>query len=188
MAVALSIASAFDRFAREGAIVGRLVVEYGELEWALCLAAGAAANDRGAALRAMYRAGNGAQRIVAGDALVRTHLRDAALSAIHAATIERLRDCLRIRDRYAQTSWTIEGDSHLALVDIDAALTRDDRAGGEVPALRRVTIGLLEDQQRLFAEVMQNLTYLHWDLEALNGGPRVGNHYIVPIAPADDRD
>jgi hypothetical protein len=43
----------FDRFRQEGDLIGRMILEYGELEWLLCLLAGHVLGDLDTAIKAM---------------------------------------------------------------------------------------------------------------------------------------
>ena len=70
MAVKLYMPSAFDHFRYEGNIIGRLVVEYGELEWSLCLIVNHVLDDFDLAVKTLYRTRGEGQRIDLADALI----------------------------------------------------------------------------------------------------------------------
>jgi hypothetical protein len=53
MAVKLYMPMPFDRFRQEGDLIGRMILEYGELEWLLCLLAGHVLGDLDTAIKAM---------------------------------------------------------------------------------------------------------------------------------------
>lgn len=71
MSLRLNMPGAFAQFPEEGAIVGRLIVGYGQLEWDLCLLVGAALNDWETAVKAMFRSRGESQRLSLADALAR---------------------------------------------------------------------------------------------------------------------
>jgi hypothetical protein len=184
MAVILHMPSAFDYYRREGDIVGRLVVEYGELEWDLCLLVGVAIDDLDAAIKVMYRARGEAQRIALGDALARKHMPES-LQQIYSMTIARLRDCTKIRNRYAHTHFTTTADDRLAFMDIEALASESGVSDTARLPLFALTTELIEDEARMFTQVAQNLRYLNWDVQAAKGvNTAVETYLIDPIRPA----
>ncbi|WP_394648155.1 hypothetical protein [uncultured Sphingomonas sp.] len=183
MAVILHMPTAFDRFKREGDLIGRLVVEYGELEWDLCLLAGMATGDSDAAIKVMYRARGEAQRIALGDALVRKHI-PSRFNQIYSMTIASLKRCTAIRNRYAHTHFTTTADGELAFVDIEALAREHGEADTARLPLFGITPELVDDESRLFHQVAQNLRYLNWEVQAAKGiSHGVTTHLIDPIKP-----
>jgi hypothetical protein len=71
VAVKLYMPLPFDRFRREGDIIGRMILEYGDLEWSLCLLVSHVIGDLDIALKALYRSRGETQRIDIADALIR---------------------------------------------------------------------------------------------------------------------
>lgn len=184
MAVILHMPTAFDQHKREGDIVGRLVVEYGELEWDLCLLVGVAIDDLDAAIKVMYRARGEAQRIALGDALARKHM-PLPLQQVYSMTLARLRDCTRIRNRYAHTHFTTTADGRLGFLDIEALASENGVADPARLPMFGLTTDLIEDEARLFVQVAQNLRYLNWEVQAARGvSTHVDTHMIDPIKPA----
>lgn len=185
MAVVLYMPSPFDRFKREGDIVGRLVVEYGELEWDLCLLVACAIRDQDTAIKVMYRARGEAQRIALGDALARKHIPGGRLRSIYEMTIARLKDCTTIRNRYAHTVFSETADGRLAFLNLEDIANEHGVADTSNLPLYELSMTLIEDEARLFVQVAQNLRYLNWEMQALNGQiPKADTHMIEPIARA----
>jgi hypothetical protein len=183
LAVVLYMPSAFDRFKREGEIIGRMVIEYGELEWDLCLLAGHITGDFNVALKAMYRSRGETQRIDIADALARNRLEPGSrVRTIYEQTIAHMRICLKIRNQYAHTNWVETASDGLCFVNIEEIAKANDVA--DTSSLQRYKLDLqtIEDQQRFFAQVMQNMQYLCMEVQYLNGSIDVqGFHYESEI-------
>lgn len=96
--------SAFDKHRSKGEIIGRIVIEYGELEFDLCRLTGALINDTDTAVKAVYRMRGETQRINVSDALIRGKLPIGRTRTIYEETVARLRQCLTIRNQYAHTN------------------------------------------------------------------------------------
>ena len=66
-----NIMPAFDKFPQEGAVVGRLLAGYGELELELCFCVATARDDFNMVFKAMFRPRGESQRIQIADAMGR---------------------------------------------------------------------------------------------------------------------
>ena len=182
MAVILNLPSAFDRFRREGEIIGRLVIEYGELEWDLCLLVSTVIGDQDAAVKALYRVRGETSRIDIGDALVRNKLPTGVDAAIYSDTIAGMRKCLSIRNKYAHANWTNTTAPDLVFLDIERLAKSDDRIDLSNIRPSKLSLVILEDQQRYFTQVMQNLRYLNMECRSLLGeNLQNGYHYVMTL-------
>jgi hypothetical protein len=182
LAVLLYIPSAFDRFKREGEIIGRMVIEYGELEWDLCLLVGHVIQDFDVALKAMYRSRGATQRIEIADALARNRLAIGRIRTIYEETIAHMRFCLKIRNQYAHTNWVDAIGDGLCFVNIEEVAKANDVVQLESLQRYQLNLEIIEDQQRFFVQVMQNMRYLNMEIQYLNGTSQVqGFHYVVQV-------
>jgi hypothetical protein len=175
--------SAFDRHKRLGEIIGRMVIEYGEMEWDLCLFVGHVIDNPDTALKAMYRSRGETQRIDVADALVRNRLEVGKLRTTYEETLAHMRRCLKFRNQYAHTNWVDIPSEGLCYINFECAASSDKEA--DVNTLPRFCLNqeIVEDQQRFFVEVFQNLRYLSMEIQARNGSvSHQGFHYIKPIA------
>lgn len=182
MAVVLYMPSAFDRFKREGEIIGRMVIEYGELEWDLCLLVGHITRDFNVALKAMYRSRGETQRIDIADAIARNRLEPVRVRTIYEQTIAHMRICLKIRNQYAHTNWVETASDGLCFVNIEEIAKANDVADTSSLKLYQLDLNIIEDQQRFFFQVMQNMRYLCMEVQYINGSTDVqGFHYVKAI-------
>lgn len=182
MAVLLYMPSAFDRYKREGEIIGRMVIEYGEMEWDFCLLVATIIGDLDPALKAMYRSRGETQRIDVGDALARHRLSAGKLRTIYEETVAHMRICLKIRNQYAHTNWVETASDGLAFLNIEEIAKSDAKADTANLQLYGLTIEILEDQQRFFVGVFQNLRYLNMEVQTAMGHAQMtGFHYVAPL-------
>lgn len=182
MAVKLYMPSAFDHFKREGDIIGRLVVEYGELEWTLCVLASHVVEDFDLAVKTLYRSRGESQRINLADAMIRSRI-PVKVKQTYEETLARLRTCLKIRNQYAHSNWSITASNELCYVDIEGLAERNDRVTSQQMDLYQLNLEIIEDQARFFTEVAQNLKYLCMEVQNLNGTSGItGFHYVQNIA------
>lgn len=181
MAVKLYYPMALDHFKYEGDIIGRLVVEYGELEWSLCLLSGNVLEDFDIAIKTLYRARGEQQRIDLADALIRNKI-PTEVRQTYEQTVAHMRECLKIRNRYAHSNWVHAASNGLCYVDVEELAKRNDRVETGDAELYKLDRYLVEDQARFFNEVLQNLTYLCMEVQYINGNSvATGFHYVTNI-------
>lgn len=181
MAVRLFSPTAFDHFKYEGNIIGRLVVEYGELEWSLCLLSGNVLQDFDISIKTLYRSRGELQRIDLADALIRNKI-PSEIKQIYEQTVAHIRECLKIRNRYAHSNWVHAASNGLCYVDVEELAKKNERIETGDAELYRIDLKIIEDQARFFNEVLQNLTYLCMEVQYLKGiSTHTGFHYIKNI-------
>lgn len=181
MAVKLFLPMPFDYFKFEGDIVGRIVIEYGELEWALCLLANHVIGNMDIALKSLYRPRGESQRLDIVDALIRNSI-PAKLKQTYEETLAHIRVCLSIRNRYAHSNWIHAGGDRLMFIDIEELAGRNEPVDFDRMTYYHLTKDVIKDQARFFIEVMQNITYLNMEIQHLNGTSAItGFHYVPNI-------
>ena len=88
------------------AIIGRLLVEYGELEIGLMNCIQVARNyDLNTTLKTMFRVRGETNRLDIADALGRSSYDESGLSNEFKQMMDAIRYCLRIRNKYAHAYW-----------------------------------------------------------------------------------
>lgn len=179
MGVKLYMPSAFDRLKREGDIIGRLVVEYGELEWTLCLLVSHVIQDLDVAVKALYRSRGESQRVKVADALIRNRI-CTKVSNIYEDIISKIRVCLKIRNQYAHSNWISLADGRLGYVDIEEMANKNSLIDLNNLSVYVLDISVIGDQARFFCEVAQNLNYLCMEVQYLNGVTDVSDFHYIP--------
>lgn len=182
MAVKLCMPLPFDSFKREGDIIGRMVLEYGDLEWLLCLLVSHVVEDLDIAVKTLYRSRGETQRLDIADALIRNRIK-SEVKQTYETTLAHIRVCLTIRNRYAHANWVHAGADKLCYVDVEELAKGNQSVDMGNIQLYHLDIDTVQDQARFFNEVMQNLNYLCMEIQYLMGTSGVtGFHYVPNIA------
>lgn len=152
------ILSAFEEYPKEGAIIGRLLAGYGELEFELGNCVGAAIGDTNTAMRVVFRLKGEESRISVVDALIRPDYYRANLKNEYEAMIGAFRCCKKIRNQYAHCHWQSHTTKGLYFTDLeDPAKTS---IGNIAVSFRHIDVPLLERQEQYFCYCFEWLTYL----------------------------
>jgi len=171
----------FDRFKQEGDMIGRMVVEYGDLEWDLCLLVSHVMQDLDIAVKTLYRSRAETQRIDMADALVRNRI-NPKVKQMYETTLAHMRVCLAIRNRYAHANWVVVGPEKLCYIDIAELANDNNPIDTNNLQLYHLDIRTTKDQARFFNEVMQNMRYLNMEIQYLLGlADLTGFHYVRNI-------
>lgn len=182
VAVKLYMPLPFDRFKEEGDLIGRMVLEYGELEWMLCLIAGHVLRDLDTAIKALYRSRGEQQRMEVADALIRHRIEGSKLRQTYEQTFAHMGVCKAIRNQYAHTNWLHAGSDKLCYIAIEEMAKSNEPIKIEEMTLYHLDIETVRDQARFFNEVMQNMTYLNMEIQYVIGASTMtGFHYVPNI-------
>jgi hypothetical protein len=156
--------SPFARFPTEAAIIGRLVVLYGELEYALCgcLTAVILEHHVDTAFRALLRIRGGAARIDVADALMYATYQKFELGEAYDVALSALRWCKNIRNQYAHSHWHDGGADGLFFMELEEAAK--GKAGDLDVKFRHVDATLLTQQEEHFRYTDEWLHYLPLEL------------------------
>src|SRR4030088_87440 len=101
----MPINPAFDEFPIEGALIGKLVVSFGELELLCGLLAGDTLKNQDMALRAIYRSRSTGARIDLADVLMRDAFVSVGLKDEYEEMLSAVRYSLAMRNQYAHCHW-----------------------------------------------------------------------------------
>ncbi len=176
---------AMHRHPQEAAIVGRILVAFGELEYMTVDGAGIVLGRREPVQRALYRLRNTSSRIDAADAFMRPIHADAGLGSEYDFMISAIRHCLRIRNQYAHCNW---GDDQspatagLFFTDVQESAWATD---GFDHHWKHVDVAILEQQEAHFVYAQDWIYYLGRELPFRTGTLRE-NFFPKPLerAPA----
>lgn len=93
-------------FPREMAVIGRILLDYGELELDLMNCVQVARDfDLNGTLKSMFRVRGETNRVLIADGLGRAAYDKLGLGAEFGLLIDTLRNCLAIRNRYSHAYW-----------------------------------------------------------------------------------
>jgi hypothetical protein len=146
---------ASEKFRREGEIIGRLIVGYGEMELDLCRCIAAGNDDFNSTLKTMFgqRSEGSRIRFAKTEGLKVYSTLGSELAAAFCEAIEAVKFCLQIRNRYAH--WQFYNDENygmLALVNVEelakSKTVIDDYLSGLT--VRHLTKDVLQKQHQYF--------------------------------------
>lgn len=165
-----TIMPAFESFPEEGAIIGRLLAGYGELELQLSRCVNSVRNDYDMVFRAMFRPRGETQRIDIADAIGRPAFASIKLETKFAMTISTIRHCLKIRNQYAHCYWTDDFGRSLGFVELEetARGCKNDVQIYSIP-VNDIDIATLKQQEAYFIYARDWLRFLEHEGRLKNG-------------------
>jgi hypothetical protein len=170
---------AFHRYPTEGAIIGRMVMGYGELELMLAVCTAAAIDaDKDDILRAIFRYQSEGGRIRLADALLKQPLDKLGLANDFAHIKHALIYCKNIRNQYAHCQW---GDTEIGLwfANLDDAANKHE---GFDYTFLHVDLELITLQEAYFATTRESLFYLEHEISVRQGLTK-SNPWKMPKLP-----
>jgi hypothetical protein len=175
----MTIRSPFEHFSDEAALVGRILAEYGELEFELGMLLGTVFNNPDVGIRTIFRT-RGASRIQVADAILRPALTAVKLKNEYEASLGALRHSKTLRNQYAHAHWTgwrKLGSAGLFFADLDDAANKSE--GEALIQFKHVDIALLTRQEKYMNYASEWLWYLESEYRVRVG--RLPSHaYVAP--------
>jgi hypothetical protein len=160
----------FENYSKHRELVSRLLVAYGELEFALigCVS-DALGNAMSAATRILFRVRGETARVSVADAICRPAYTEIGLGPKWENAIGAARWCTKYRNQYAHCHWRLlPGDGVLRFMNLDAEV--------ESPALGNLVVGaiplnleLLQQQNDFFDYALDWFYYLHQEFRLREG-------------------
>jgi hypothetical protein len=169
----LRINPAFFRHPKDAAIIGRMVVAFGELEYLISVLS-AWTNERqpNDILRVLYRINATSSRIAAADSLLRPFCLSLNLIEEYEIAYSALWWCLSTRNRYAHCNWADHPSSEDGLFFVDLQSAAAEESGFEHD-WRHVDVPLLQQQESFFEYTQDWLQYLDGELAVRSGKKKV---------------
>lgn len=152
---------AFHRYPAEAAIIGRLVVGFGELEYAIADLVGVITQDKMVSLKVIYTLRVTSARIDIAEIVLKRAYEQARAVEAFTETFAAVRHCLKIRNMYAHCNWGDDAtggrDGGLFYTNLQAAIDQPD--GYPLP-WRHVDVPLLELQENYFTYALELIRHL----------------------------
>jgi hypothetical protein len=158
-----NINPAFKRHPDEAALIGRIVVHFGELEVSFCQNNAIALGTHIPLMKALYSLKATSSRIDFVDGLIRNLYLAFQLGNEYDFTISMVRYCLRIRNLFAHCNWADDpamGGGGLFYADLQDSAKTDYFT----QSWKHVDAPLLQKQEDYFAEAQEWLTFLHHEM------------------------
>lgn len=169
-----TIMPVFTTFPVEGAIIGRLLAGYGDLEFDLCNCAAMAVNDVDMVLKAMFRARGERQRISIADAIGRKPFRSFNLETQFSETVAGMHHCRKIRNQFSHCNWFDDNSGALAFVDLESNALKHAVVNVRHFTIRHVSVPVLQQQEEYFGYISDCLAFLNYEARHLAG--RLASH------------
>jgi hypothetical protein len=146
----------FQKFHVEAAIIGQLVIGYGELELDLCNCVAMGIGNVNKTVKAMFGTRSETKRINIAETLARQPYKDFALGDWFDEAIIGMRYCVQIRNQYAHRNFYENSLGKLAFVNLEELAQRNKVVNDYLSlAIRYVTPTLLEEQEQYFVYVRE---------------------------------
>jgi hypothetical protein len=152
-------------FPREAAIIGQLVIGYGELELALMNSVQTGrGGDLDTVLKAMFRARGESRRIEVADALGRQVFIGLGLGQEFNTAIADMNYCRRIRNQYAHCQWVNDGNGFLGFVNLEE-IAKLNTLIRDMSTLthRHIDVPLLQEQEKFLDDVEHEIAWLNFE-------------------------
>jgi hypothetical protein len=172
----MPINPAFDTFPAEGAIIGKLVVSFGELELLCGLLAGTALKNQDMALRAIYRGRSTRGRIDLADVLMRDAFVSIGLKDDYEEMLVAVLHSLSIRNHYAHCHWA-PGQDGLFFAKLEDSAKRETGFDADQ---KHVGLILLQEQEAYFDYARSMLLFLQAEFQIKSGNTK---HWSAPRPP-----
>jgi hypothetical protein len=162
----------FTNFPKEGALVGRLLAAYGELEIDVmnCVGIVTKLNDINDALKTMYRHRGENKRLNNAERLGLPHYTRRGLGGEFSSALGAVRECLLVRNLYSHCQWYDDNTDELAFVNLEEIAKRKAHVKAISDANRfHVTVPFLQDQEAYFQETSRFIHWLNYEYRFLGG-------------------
>ncbi|AUC94590.1 hypothetical protein CWS35_10175 [Bradyrhizobium sp. SK17] len=151
---------AFDRFTAEGALVGRMLSSFGEIEVSLCRNAAQATLLGDTLMKALYAIRTTSTRIETAHRLMQPYFKQHGILDDYQNTMDTVWHCLKIRNQYAHCNWGDNLTAGLFFADLQVSADSDNFSH----TWRHVDVPLLEQQFTYFGWTMEMIEFTHHEM------------------------
>jgi hypothetical protein len=166
-----SMLAEFENFPKEKALIGEMLIAYGEIEFVITRMLAAFFKDTGSedtAARMFFRVKGEGPRLDVADAILRPQLKKFSLSGKWGNALGAARHCKTIRNQFAHCHWFLDQENKvLSFMNLDV-----DAASGEGEMLVRfepIDLPLIEAQHQYFDYAIALLYFLDQEYRRKQG-------------------
>jgi hypothetical protein len=179
------LVQAFRVFPNEGAILGRLLTGYTDIEYQLCLCVGMGGGDVAKAITDIYSKRGEKRRVTIAKKLGGAGYCAAGLGAEFVAAIEDMFLCLQIRNQYAHCIWHDPGVDKLAFANMEEIASPTGPGADPINlTFEFVDVPLLNHQEQFFFYTGDTLNYLNYRRRQIVGEINEGATIRTPTKVA----
>jgi|ERR1700730_9687188 hypothetical protein len=174
------IIPSFIDFPVEGAIVGRILAGYGELELELCQCVAAVTRNIDDVIRKLFNLRGEKRRVDCADNLARAPYMKAGLGSDYKTVINDMHYCRELRNQYAHCQWYGTSQDGFAFVNLEEVSKLNTPVLPLESHRRLVDAALLQQQETFFKYVQKYFWHITGEYQT-----RVnGQHGHVWLRPA----
>lgn len=163
---------AFEKFSEEGAIIGRLLVAYADLELGLFHCINVAREDFDTVYKAMFKERGETRRINMAEIFGKQIYTDLGLGTKFEMAISSLRYCLKIRNQYAHCNWWDDYSGHLAFANLEEiAEIKSAIKDLKDLTVHHIDVSTLVQQEKYFEYTDTFVEWLNYEGRRVEGKP-----------------
>lgn len=155
-----TIMPSFNRFPKEGDIIGRILAGYGELELEMCACVAKATNDLDKAIKALFGTRGELRRIKEADKIMKNSYVAAGLATKYKRTMQNMDWCRTVRNQYAHCNWYDTAHEGLCFVDLERVAKLNKKITRVTANRFSITEDLLIKQETYFKYVQRCFWHL----------------------------
>jgi hypothetical protein len=179
---------AFRIFPDEGAILGRLLTGYTDIEYQLCFCAGMGGGDVAKAITDIFSRRGETRRVSIADKLGGAGYSAAGLGAEFDEAIEDVILCLNIRNQYAHCIWHDPRVGKLAFAHMEEIASPTGPGADPINlTFKFLDVPLLNHQEQFFFYTRDTLNYLNYRRRQIVGDINPGAVIRIPTKVAGPR-
>jgi hypothetical protein len=148
-----TIMPCFDRFPKEGDIIGRLLAGYGELELEMCACVAEATDDLNGAIKKLFSIRGEQKRIETADKMMKTYYASVGLASKYNRTIANMHWCRKVRNQYAHCNWYDTAAEGLCFIDLEHTAKLKRKIKSVTAHRYSIDVALLKRQENYFTYV-----------------------------------
>lgn len=168
-------------FSTEMQIIGRLLVDYSELEIDLMNCVSTVRKDLDSTLKVMFRTRGETARINSADALARQLYTKLSLDSEFSEAIDAMRHCLKIRNKFAHAYWHDPQVKQLCYISLEDLADTNEMVTDLLSLdFFFLDIPLLERHEEFFRYTEDVLTYVNFEGRCRTGIMTSPNPFSQP--------
>ena len=174
----------FENFPKEKALIGEMVIAYGEIEFAIATILGSIhGQDANIATRILFRVKGESPRLEVADAIIRPVMENSGLVGKWDCAYGAAKYCKNIRNQYTHCHWWAEKE---LLMFLNFDRMAEKRVGVLTTNFEPIDLPLIERQHQYFDYCTRLLYFLHTEYRrrvGISPIPDVSEPKSIPEPP-----
>jgi hypothetical protein len=155
-----TIMPCFNRFRKEGDLIGRLLAGYGELELQMCNCVAATTDDLEGAIKRLFGIQGERKRIKTAHSMMNAAYARAGLASKYNCVMANMHWCRTVRNQYAHCHWYDTKVEGLCFVDLERTAKLKGKIRSVTAHRYPIDAVLLKQQETYFTYVSECYSHL----------------------------